>query len=353
MPNPFLDQYITHNIYTQRLGSHNANEFDAFIKRADRIIRDILSTAGDTIESRKTLNRIIKRLGDELSPVYADYSKLLISNLTELTETETPWNVNALGRGVDPVVSTPTSATVLGAAFSRPVAFGNTSVIITELMKSFTLVETRKVQNAVRQGWFEGQTVSEMVRTIRGTRLNKFKDGILATTTRSAQTIARTATNHIANQTRQAVLDRNDRLLDGVEWISTLDRRTSSICRIRDGIVYPVNKGPRPPAHPSCRSTIAPKVKKQFTLFSGQETRASVGATGGKPTQATNYYTWLRTQPASFQNEVLGPTKGKIFRNAGLDTAEFRKLVSNNFDQPLTIAQIRAKEPAIWKRLKL
>ena len=353
MPNPFLDQYITHNIYTQRLGSHNANEFDAFIKKADRIIRDILSTAGDTIESRKTLNIIIKRLGDELSPVYADYSKLLISNLTELTETETPWNVNALGRGVDPVVKTPTTPQVLAAAFSRPMAFGNTSVIITDLMKSFTATETRKVQNAVRQGWFEGQTVSEMVRTIRGTRLNKFKDGILATTTRNANQIARTATNHITNQTRAAVMERNSRLLDGYEWISTLDSRTSSICRIRDGQVYQFGKGPLPPSHISCRSTVSPKVKKEFTLFSGQETRASVGATGGKPTQATNYYTWLRTQPASFQNEVLGPTKGKIFRNAGLDTTEFRKLVSNNFDQPLTIAQIRAKEPAIWDRLKL
>ena len=90
MSNPFLDQYITHNIYTQRLGSYNANQFDEFIKQADRVIRSVLSTAGDTIESRKTLNAIIKRLGEELSPVYGEYSKLLISNLEELTETETP-----------------------------------------------------------------------------------------------------------------------------------------------------------------------------------------------------------------------------------------------------------------------
>ena len=677
MSNPFLDQYITHNIYTQRLGSHNANQFDEFIKRADRIIRDILSTAGDTIESKKTLNAIIKQLGEELAPVYGDYSRLLISNLEELAETETPWNVNALGRGVDANIKAPSTEQVIASAFSRPMAYGNTSLLISELMKNFTALETRKVQNAIRQGWYESQTVSQMVQTIRGTRANKFKDGILATTTRNAQTIARTATNHIANQTRQSVLESNDRLLVGVEWVSTLDSRTSSVCRIRDGQVYPVKKGPRPPAHPSCftgdtsvttcsdisnvykrsykgaiidiatksgrsisvtpnhpiltgrgwvkagdinctdqlacikdktlivkhyknsvkstfsdlfsslnvsvnplsitdcptapedfhgdvtdskvgiinfdllpwgdfvkslrkdaknisfvtgktvnftflrdssfnplfkgclsslgglvgvggkcrdllrsasvhsgllllrpiskrsvfglensynrlrstfkpdmlrdavctntgfvssvygfkfigsklnffrvevsnaigfknskdrlfttaerlpdcfhghvvdgaelddvldisvrkfdghvynlenkdnwylangiiahncRSTTSPKVKPEFSLFSGQETRASVGATGGKTTQATNYYSWLKTQSASFQDEVLGKTKGQIFRNAGLDTDEFRKLVSNNFDQPLTIAQIRAKEPAIWERLKL
>ena len=353
MSNPFLDQYITHNIYTQRLGSHNANQFDEFIKRADRIIRDILSTAGDTIESKKTLNAIIKQLGEELAPVYSDYSRLLISNLEELAETETPWNVNALGRGVDANIKAPSTEQVIAAAFSRPMAYGNTSLLISELMKNFTALETRKVQNAIRQGWYESQTVSQMVQTIRGTRANKFKDGILATTTRSAKTVARTATNHIANQTRQSVLESNDRLLVGVEWVSTLDSRTSSVCRIRDGQVYPVKKGPRPPAHPACRSTVSPKVKPEFSLFSGQETRASVGATGGKTTQATNYYSWLKTQPASFQDEVLGKTKGQIFRNAGLDTDEFRRLVSNNFDQPLTIAQIRAKEPQIWKRLKL
>ena len=353
MSNPFLDQYITHNIYTQRLGSYNANQFDEFIKQADRVIRSVLSTAGDTIESRSALKSIIKQLGEELTPVYGEYSELLIGNLKELTETEVAWNVNALERGVEPGVKTPTTAQVIASTFARPMSFGNTSVIVTDLMKNFTVVETRKVQNAVLQGWHEGQTTAEMVKTIRGTKANKYKDGILATTTRSARTIAKSATNHIATMSRQSVYTKNDRLLDGVEWVSTLDDRTSSICQIRDGQVYPVNKGPRPIAHPNCRSTIVSKVKKEFTLFSGNETRASVGADGGKPTQAGNYYNWLRTQPAAFQNEVLGPTKGKIFRNAGLDTNEFRKLVSNNFDQPLTIAQIRAKEPDLWNMLKL
>ena len=348
MPNPFLDQYITHNIYTQRLGSYNANQFDEFIKQADRVIRSVLSTAGDTIESRKTLNAIIKQLGEELSPVYGEYSKLLISNLEELTETETPWNVNALGRGVDPTVKTPTSPQVLAAAFARPMAYGNTSVLITELMKSFTALETRKVQNAVRQGWYEGQTVSQMVRTIRGTRLNKFKDGILATTTRSAQTIARTATNHVANQTRQAVMERNERLLVGVEWISTLDSRVSKICFFRDGLTYPVNKGPRPPAHPNCRSSTLPKVKKEFSLFSGNETRASVGANGGEAVTYNRAVTWLKTQPADFQDDVLGKTRGLLYRNGKLSPKDFAKAMTDSHDIPLSLEEFRRKQPEVW-----
>jgi hypothetical protein len=94
-------------------------------------------------------------------------------------------------------------------------------------------------------------------------------------------------------------------------------------------------------------------VKPEFSLFRGNETRASVGADGGGTSQAGNYYNWLRTQPAGFQNEVLGSTKGKLFRNAGLDSKEFRQLVSNNFDEPLTLAQIRLKEPEAFERAGL
>jgi hypothetical protein len=103
----------------------------------------------------------------------------------------------------------------------------------------------------------------------------------------------------------------------------------------------------------ACRSSIIPSVKKEFSLFTGNETRAAVGPEGAKTTQAGSYYGWLRTQPAGFQNEVLGTTKGKLFRSAGLDNKEFRRLVSNNFDEPLTLAEMRLKEPEVFNRLSL
>lgn len=355
MANEFLDQFIRHNIYIQRLGSFHGNQFDDYLKRADRVIRDILSGVTE-IDSRSLVNRIVRQLRAEVSPIYDEYNQFLTESLEELATNEVEWTESALSRGVDdaaPSISAPAPAQVISAALARPLQFGNTAVILKDLLAGFTQQEVQKVEGVVRSGFFEGQTVTEMVRRIRGTRAANFNDGILATTQRSARLIARTATNHVATAAKDSTFKANSRLLEGVEWSSTLDSRTSSICRIRDGQVYPVDSGPRPPAHPACRSSIVPKVKDEFTLFRGNETRAAVGAEGAKPTQAGNYYNWLRTQPASFQNEVLGVTKGKIFRNAGLTTSEFRRLVSNNFDEPLTLAEMRAKEPEVFDRAGL
>ena len=355
MANEFLDQFIRHNIYIQRLGSFHGNQFEDYLTRADRVIREILSGVTE-VDSRSLVNRIVRELRAGVSPIYDEYGQFLTESLEELATNEVEWTENALARGISdeaPTIQVPSSAQVISAALARPLQFGNTAVILKDLLDGFTQQEVQKVEGVVRTGFFEGQTVTEMVRRIRGTRAARFNDGVLATTQRSARLIARTATNHVATEAKNSTFQRNSRLLEGVEWSSTLDSRTSSICRIRDGQVYPVDSGPRPPAHPACRSSLTPRVKREFSLFTGNETRAAVGAEGAKPTQAGNYYNWLRTQPASFQDEVLGVTKGRIFRNAGLTTSEFRRLVSNNFDEPLTLAEMRAKEPEVFERLSL
>ncbi len=352
MANEFLDQFIRHNVYIQRLGASNGNEFSVYLKQADRVIRDVLSEAGE-VSSQRLMNRIIKELRTQLSPIYSEYGVVLTSALEELAVSEAEWTQKALRLGVSAPIALPASAQVISAALARPMQFGNTAVILKDLIKGFTDSEVTKIQGVVRSGFFEGQTTSQIVQRIRGTKAANFNDGILATTQRSARLIAKTSTNHFATVAKDMTYQANEDVLEGVEWSATLDSRTSDVCQLRDGQVYPVDSGPRPPAHVGCRSTIIPKVKPEFSLFSGNETRASVGADGGGTSQAGNYYNWLRTQPAGFQNEVLGDAKGKLFRNAGLDSKEFRQLVSNNFDEPLTLAQIRIKEPEVFERAGL
>lgn len=47
-----------------------------------------------------------------------------------------------------------------------------------------------------------------------------------------------------------------------VMWDSTLDSKTSTICRERDGQLYDLNSDhPNPPAHPFCRSCLVPVVE--------------------------------------------------------------------------------------------
>ena len=64
-----------------------------------------------------------------------------------------------------------------------------------------------------------------------------------------------------------------------------------------------------------------------------------------------SYYSWLKQQPAAFQDEVLGQEKGKIFRNSGIDAEEFRKITVDDLGRPLTIDEMKAADKRVAEYL--
>lgn len=174
----------------------------------------------------------------------------------------------------------------------------------------------------------------------------------------------------------------------------------SSICRDRDGKVsmlhdHPTPKGyhalipanARPPAHFSCRSVmsaildpdgIADKIgdrpfvrdtrtrkmrEKDFrrethdelgdaqwrgmtpserNLAIGDRRRAWTRANVGQVPAETTYQDWLKRQPAAFQDEVLGPARGKLFRSGEETVHSFVDRRGNE----LTLAQLQARRQA-------
>jgi SPP1 gp7 family putative phage head morphogenesis protein len=91
-----------------------------------------------------------------------------------------------------------------------------------------------------------------MAQRIRGTRKALYRDGIMETTRRGSQAMVRTAVNHTATQSRDLLYKQNEDMIKEVQWISTLDGRTTPQCQDLDGTTWPVNSGPRPPAHINC-----------------------------------------------------------------------------------------------------
>ena len=86
-------------------------------------------------------------------------------------------------------------------------------------------------------------------------------------------------------------------------------------------------------------------------MFAKDATRASVGDNGGAQVDAgLNYYEWLATQPASFQDHALGPVRGKLFRDGGLTPEKFAKLQLDKSFKPLTLAQLKEAEPDMFTR---
>jgi hypothetical protein len=109
-----------------------------------------------------------------------------------------------------------------------------------------------------------------------------------------------------------------------------------------DGTTYPVDQGPRPPAHHQCRSTTVPVVKSWKELGIDLKeappgTRASMN--GQVPSKLT-YPQWLKRQPAAIQREALGPTRAALFRSGRLTIDRF----VDQRGRPLSLKQIRQRE---------
>lgn len=226
-----------------------------------------------------------------------------------------------------------------------------------------------RLESAVNLGVIEGDTMAQITRRFREAE---------AVTKRSASTMVRTHVNHVANQSREALYAANSDIVEQVRWTSTLDGRTSQICQSRDGKTYDLDQGPRPPAHPNCRSITTPVLKSWDDLakpgalkpgrgaadmdrlfqknlkkqgFSSDEikgikrnTRASMN--GQVPNDLT-YSDWFKRQPAEFQNDTLGRTKAKLFRDGNLSLDKF---VDPTTGRSFTLSEIKSRNEQAWMR---
>lgn len=229
-----------------------------------------------------------------------------------------------------------------------------------------------RIQGAVQSGISEGISNDEILKRLSGTRLNKYTDGVLASTRRNVSAILSAGLTHVHNGVSGLLWDKNPGIYRYLQWVSVLDGLTSAICRARDGKFAPIGDnvlpaglprldppGARPPAHPNCRSSVVPVFsEKGISELMGdrpyvretrrgewaqknfrEEAKLSVGERawskmrpeerqrlidsrreawlkpriGTVPSDIT-YDSWLRGQPTSFQNEVLGVKKAALFR---------------------------------------
>ena len=61
----------------------------------------------------------------------------------------------------------------------------------------------------------------------------------------------------------------------------------------------------------------------------------------------TSYYDFMKSQPAWFQDESLGPIRGKIFRESGMSPEQFRAASIDGFNRPMTIQQMAENDKLV------
>lgn len=340
-----------HQVFLERLKAGEANKFTDFLLLIDRSIRSRLASQDLTQYSRTRLTMLLAAIERDLRAIYSDYYDVLRGTLIETAVYEAAFE----GRSIDSVAPAafetivPARQQIIAAVFSSPLSVRGAGggLLLEPFIKDWTTTEIKRVTGAIQQGVFEGQTTPKILQVVRGTRANKYRDGLLAVSNRNAQAIVHTGVQHAASMARQSTWDANADIAKGVRWVSTLDARTTQMCRSLDGHVFPLNKGPRPPIHIRCRSTTILVLKDAFAALAGGGTRASKG---GPVSADLTYYEWLRKQPAAFQNEAIGPTRAQLLRDGGLTAERFAELnIGRNFE-PLTLDQMRRLEPLAFER---
>lgn len=362
------DEAIAHQVGLQRYSTGVVRRIMALLNRTDADLMAALSAALDrlpaesfTVERLESLLHSVRSLNAE---AYRRVGADLHSEMRELAEYEAGYQRRMFEAAVpaQALAAVRWDRVDLGlahaAAMSQP--FGG------RLLREWgpRLAENRafRIRESVRLGFNEGQSIQEIVRRVRGTRAKGRSDGVIEVDRRHAESLVRTAVSHTAGYVRDKFYKEHGDLIKAVVWVSTLDSKTSHDCRLRDGKQY-TPKTHRPighglpwlggpgRAHWRCRSTSVPVTKSWRELGIDIDdmpagTRASMD---GQVAADLTYGQWLKGQSASRQDEVLGPARGKLFRQGGLDIEKF----ADDRGRWKTLDQLREADAKSFERAGL
>ncbi len=205
------------------------------------------------------------------------------------------------------------------------------------------------IERVVKNGVLLGQTNAQIAKELIG--IGDKGGQPIAKARRDAMAITRTAVQTVANDTRVASLEANANIIKAVQWVSTLDSRTSEICVVRSGKTWtypdfkpighkiPWNGGP--PAHWNCRSTFIPITKSFAELTGGKikdtiepATRASMD---GQVAADLTFDQFLKNKPPEFADKMLGKGRAELWRSGKITLNQLLDQRGN----PLTLAQLK------------
>jgi SPP1 gp7 family putative phage head morphogenesis protein len=348
-----LDSEVGHQIDLNRYSNGVVRRMLALLNRVDP---DLMAQLQAALERLPKESYTVQRLDSLLASVrelngkaYEQFTAGLGAELKSLTDYEAGYQYQLFDDLLPARISIASVAVdqVHAAAMARPFQ----GRLLKEWAGSLESGRMQRIRDAVRIGFVENQTVAQIVQRIRGSRALGYADGLLQIDRRHAEAVVRTAIQHTANYARDSFYSSNAELIKGLRWVATLDSRTSPICRARDGKVYSLKNGPRPPAHWNCRSVMTPVLKSWRELGINADeippgTRASMD--GQVPGDLT-YEQWLKRQSTARQNEVLGVTKAKLFRDGGLKLDRF----VNNQGHVYTLDELRVRDAAAFAKAGL
>jgi len=327
-----------HQVFIQRYAAGQANDAKKLLNRLRLDVLARLSQEPTEFRANR-LNALRISLDGIYSDMFGNISDSIKSNALDFATQETEFT----GRMIDSVtkegtdIRLPIYEQLAVALRVKPMVIDGKNILVDGALSDFCKNKSKEIMQLVNDSIVLGDTtpeISKKVSELMGVKQN-----------RQIQSLTRTIINHSSSVARELTYDENSDILDGYEWVSTLDSRTSLVCAGRDGKVYTVKSGPLPPAHFSCRSTTIPVVKDAFTIVRLKGMRPQVGDTTGRTSANTTYGGWLKKQSKGFQDEALGPERASLFRSGKLKIEQF---TDEHTGSTIGLDGLRARYPLVF-----
>lgn len=223
---------IRHQLELQRYNNHAVRKIIALLNRADvALIAQIQDAIGKgssdwTVSHLEALLTQVRAINAE---AYAVVSHTLTGELADFSAYEAAKQVLMLTKAIpaDALVklsiNSVSGAQVHAAAMARPFQ----GRLLKEWMADLESGRAKKIRDAVRIGFTQGQTTEQIIRGIKGTRANNYADGLLERPRADLETVVRSAISHTAAYARNATAQANADIIASVKWLSTLDSHTT------------------------------------------------------------------------------------------------------------------------------
>ena len=361
-----FDAIVRHQIGLLRFSAGVRNKvwrlLDATEKDLRAQIQALAGAAGfDTPARLRRFEKLIGLLRETRVGAWKKVRAEWFAEMRALATAE-PDFVDRIVRGIVPVeLSTviPDAQHLRNLALATPFE----GKVLQEWFADTRRADLSRIEAAVKIGLVQGETPPQIARRLVGTVALAGRNGVTQITRREAALAIRTVVSGIASQSRDLYMRANADIMPRKIFIATLDSKTTPICRSLDGEVYDVDDDSAPvlPLHRGERSGYGPSLdgeaigerparnftersllrefaaregldkvprtrkdlprgtKGAFDAFARVRMRELTGAVAS----STTYQQFLARQTAAVQDDILGPTRGKLFRQGGLTLKKF------------------------------
>jgi SPP1 gp7 family putative phage head morphogenesis protein len=356
-----LDAITGHSVDLVRVEAGLRRKVVKDLKALESSVIKMLKNSGvaETINQKvkeKRLRKLLEQTRATIATSFKDISKESKKDLGSLANISAKQSVDAINGSL--------KASVASVGMSRSVLESISGNVLIEGAPSKEWWRRQSSQfqsefsDVIRRGALLGKTTQEITEDFVGTQANNFKDGAAIRGRRRAEGLVRTSIQTVANEARQRTYAENEDIVKGIEWVSTLDSRTSNICKVLDGLVWDNNKKPIGhdkeyvglTAHWNCRSTQVPVLKSWEELGGKKKygeiptsTRASMD---GQVSASINYEDWLKSKSESFQKTALGLGKWELWKKGSLG---FTDLIDQSGNE-ITLNELSERYGSTTKR---